>query len=94
MVAPSPDLISVDVPNQGEVDEPFTVTIIAENDANTGYVGSSITASVLYSDGSDDLSISNVSVPWAINSPLVYAPGYYPIWHRTDGAMTAQDYSY
>lgn len=66
--APSPDLLSVTgIPSSIQVGQPFTVTVAAENDAGTGGQYSAINASVLYSDGTDDLTTGDPTAPWADN---------------------------
>ncbi len=67
-VAPNPVLVSVaGVPDKIEVGKAFTVTITANNTGGLGEQYSAINSSVAFSDGSDDLSIGNVSAPWADN---------------------------
>jgi RHS repeat-associated protein len=65
---PSPDLVSVTgIPSTANVGQPFTITVTAENDAGLGGANSAINASVLYSDGTHNISIANASASWADN---------------------------
>jgi len=87
---PDPDLISVDIPSSANVGEPFTVTVMAENDGGTSPEGA-INASVLYSDGTDNVVVDGPNASWA-DGTYNRAPGYYPIYNNNCQAMTAQDY--
>jgi len=66
---PVPDLISVSgVPTTStEVGQPFTVTVSAQNNGGTGGQYSAINASILYSDGTDDVTITDPTAAWADN---------------------------
>lgn len=78
---PDPDLISISgIPSSIKVDNSFTVTMTAKNDSGWGGPDSSITASVLYNDGSDDVTVSGpTNVSWA-DSTRNFAPGDGPIY--------------
>jgi hypothetical protein len=77
--SPAPQLLSVDgLPASATVGQPFTVTVTARNNAGIGGTNSLINASILYSNGPNDLVISNVAAPWAdglynYNNSLVQA---------------------
>ena len=72
---PSPDLVSVSgFPSSTGVGQPFTVTVTAQNNAGTGGLYSSINASILYSDGTDDVAISDATASWA-DALYNWAPG-------------------
>ncbi len=77
VIAPSPDLRSVSgIPSSTEVGQSFTVTISAENDAGVGGQYSAINTSILYSDGTDDVTITDATAAWGDNqSPYNFAPG-------------------
>lgn len=79
--APDPDLVLVSgIPSSVNIDESFSVTITAENDSGWGGPDSAINVSVLYSDGSDDVSITGpFNVPWA-EFTRNFAPGEGPIY--------------
>ena len=79
IIEPEPNLVYVDIDNDEiNVGELITVTVKAKNIGGASEEGA-INASVLYSDGSDDLSIENVSATWAdtiIKRKLGEAPLY------------------
>ncbi len=87
---PDPDLLSVSgIPSSVGVGDSFTVTVTAENDGGTSPEGA-INASVRYSTGSDNVSVSGPSgsgFSQLINRPA----GYYPIYNSNCNPMTAQD---
>ncbi len=88
---PDPDLRSVSViPSSVTVGEPFTVTVTAENDGGASPEGA-INASVVYSDGTDNVVVDGPDASWA-DGTYNRAPGYYPIYNNNCQAMTAQDH--
>lgn len=87
---PDPDLLTIQAPSSVREGVPFTVTVSAENDGGVSPEGA-INASVLYSDGTDDLVLNGISASWA-DGTYNRTPGYYPIYNNNCQAMTAQDH--
>jgi len=85
--SPVPDLVSVSgIPSSVQSGNSFTVQITAENDGGASQEGA-INASVLYGDGSDDVTVDNASASWA-NVLKVLRPGQGPIWNRNCQQMS------
>ena len=77
------------IPSSVEVGESFAVTIRAENDGGASPEGA-ISASVRYSNGSDNIDVTGPSgsgFSQLINRPA----GYYPIYKHNCNPMTALD---
>ncbi len=95
MPRPDPALASVTItPPRPLPDQPFTVTVVGRNDGDPAAAGSSISVSVLYSDGTDDLVIAkeDIVAGWDQDGPQLFEPGLDRIWHRSNGEMIAEDY--
>jgi hypothetical protein len=88
--SPNPDLVSVSgIPSSVQAGLSFTVTVTARNDGGTSSEGG-INASVLYSDGSDNVDVTGptgTGFDQLLNRP----PGYNSIYNSSCNAMTAQD---
>jgi hypothetical protein len=75
--APLPQIVSVTgIPSQVNMNESFTVSIIAVNNGGRGGQYSSISASIVCVDGTHDFIVTDVNAPWAENgSPYSFIPG-------------------
>ena len=88
---PAPDLVSVSgVPSSAEVNQPFTVTVRAENDGGETPEGN-IHVVARYSDNTDSLVMDNASANWAYPL-LVQAPGTRTVYTRTGATRVNTDW--
>lgn len=77
---PDPDLVAVSgIPSEVLVGESFTVQVTAENDGGPSTEGM-INASVLYSDGTADVTLDQAAAAWAVQPVGLYAPGEGPLY--------------
>ncbi len=78
-VPPEPDLYTVTgIPSILPLGQSFTVQVTAENDGGPAPTGK-INASVLYSDGTDTLTLDAASASWA-EALTLYDPGEGPLY--------------
>jgi len=89
---PDPDLQSVSIPSTANVGEPFTVTVTAENDGGASPEGA-INASILYGDGTDNVTVDGPTASWA-DGIYHRTPGDYPIYNCNCQAITAEDHMF
>ena len=86
--APRADLVSVSgLPSTAYVGRPFTVTVAAQNLGGPADGGSAITASVLYNDGTDDLTVDNLTADWGAASQTLYGPTEGTVYRRDTGTV-------
>lgn len=87
--APAPDLLSITgIPSSLLLGQSFTVTSTAQNLGGVARPGSSITASVLYDDGTDDLTVDSLATSgWTPSASYFYAPNQGTVNLRNGGTV-------